>query len=495
MNVFASRNNINTAMADSATFTIISSSNWPGYCGNGSLPNESPILPSPDFSFEATSDLDEISGIINGDKLSAPIYCKDYGAWCEVAITLKKGGIPIQSEPIRLRIPRDANGDKIADCWQDQQNAEWNDQFKPTTPRPITPASRALVQPDLDDEDADSDGNNGGGRNLPAMAAPGDGLKIREEYRGFILDGGPNLAHFGDHMRLSIARKELLVECSVEDGLTSAIKNGTGTNQSNFAGFEVRDAMADVSSFYRDPDKGAAIDLYWAEDVVVQPGELVDYTNPDFPNRVGWEWNGAVQYLENTPTQGTVTVTGAGVPIRDYLWRKIDQDKHDEFYGSGLEKLQTVNRNPALGAFVKLLLPTRTGYLQGGLSGQGSSAVIDVGVSRYLGEAIEHSKGRPYGAHAFLAAISDEGISYYKDTLNRHFTGDEFNRLARRVIAHEVGHLIFGFDHTGIVSGDTLMDDSLLVLPDGSVRDLSTSKWHDDEVSVINLPGRYSIAQ
>ena len=183
------------------------------------------------------------------------------------------------------------------------------------------------------------------------------------------------------------------------------------------------------------------------------------------------------------------------MPIRDYLWRKIDQDKHDEFYGSGLEKLQTVNRNPALGAFVKLLLPTRTGYLQGGLSGQGSSAVIDVGVSRYLGEAIEHSKGRPYGAHAFLAAISDEGISYYKDTLNRHFTGDEFNRLARRVIAHEVGHLIFGFDHTGIVSGDTLMDDSLLVLPDGSVRDLSTSKWHDDEVSVINLPGRYSIAQ
>jgi len=281
----------------------------------------------------------------------------------------------------------------------------------------------------------------------------------------------------------------------VENELTSTNKNGTGTNQNGIDGFAVPDAMADVSSFYRDPKRGATIDLYWADDKIVQPGNLVNYKNSDFPNRGGWEWNGSVEYLENTPIQGTITVTGAGVPIRDYLWHKIDQELHDELYGSGLEKLQSVNRNPALGAFVKLLLPTRTGYLQGGLSGQGSAAVVDVNVPRYLGEAIEHSKGKPYGAHAFLAAISDEGISYYKDRLNRHFTSDEFNRLARRVIAHEVGHLIFGFGHAETVSGDTLMDNSPLVLSDGTVIDLSTSKWNDDEVRAINLPGRYSIAQ
>jgi len=252
-------------VVDSATFKILNSTSYFGYCGNaiakgGSSAAEA-INSGADFSFEDAGDDLEIEGTIEPGRIWAPIFCKDYGAWCEVEITLKKNGVAI-GNPIKLTLPLDDNGDKIADCWQDQQNAEWNDQFNHTTPRPITPASRALVQPDLDNEEIDSDGNNGVGRDLPAMAVPGDGLKIREEYRGYILDGGPNLVHSGDHKRLSIARKELLVECSVEEDLTIENKNGEGTNQTVLSGFTVASAMADVSSFYRDEQKGAEEDFF-----------------------------------------------------------------------------------------------------------------------------------------------------------------------------------------------------------------------------------------
>ena len=499
---------LGTGLVDSATFKIVDTTRWPGYCGNGNDPqliDDPEVNMSADFSFAPDFDDNEITGTVETDKVWAPIYCKDYGAYCKVEIVLKKSGVPITPQPIRLTIPRDDNGDKLADLWQDQQIDEWNHQF--ASRRPHTDVERDKMKPDEttqkypDDELTDPDGslNGDGGRNLAYMAAPGDGLTVLEEYRGFILDGGPK-TNAGQHKRLSTARKELLVECSVERDLTTTVKNGEGTNQTALASFTVASVMADVSAFYSDSEKGTAIDLYWSQDELVQPGQVVSYAPSPIPNRNAWEWSGRVDYKGSLPDQQSdvvVPVTGAGVPLRDSVWRKLDPDGHDLFYGNtSTGNFFSVNRNPSLEAFVKLVMPTRLGHLRGGLD---TNNGVDPSVSRYLGEAVGHSWGEcdggfaVQGARVCVSALADEGIGYWKHILNRHFTEVEFSRLIRRVIAHELGHLIVGKWHLKNVNEDTIMEDGPMVLGDGTVKGLSTCKWHGQETQRINLRNRYSV--
>lgn len=79
----------------------------------------------------------------------------------------------------------------------------------------------------------------------------------------------------------------------------------------------------------------------------------------------------------------------------------------------------------------------------------------------------------------------------YYNSLHRHFSGDEFERLVRRVIAHEIGHLIIQV--LPGTSGDVLMDhNAALVLSDGTVKGLSTCVWHDMEIKNTNLLNRKS---
>jgi Bacterial TSP3 repeat len=485
---------------DEATVRITGSSAWFGFCGNGKIPNDSPNPSYNDFSLtgeENISTTQEITIPVTGNQVIIPIYCHDYGAWCEVEIDLLSDSSSILSQPLNLTVPHDGNEDRLADLWQDSEINAWNDQFGAS--RPINDTERDKMKPGsgydysdyADDEEDDSDGtgNGDGGRNLPAMAAAGDGLKTLQEYRGFILDGGPG-ATAGRHKRLSAARKELLVEGSVENDLTSSNKNGSGTNQPALAAFTVVEAMSDVSDFYRDTQKGASIDLYWVEDELEQPGEWVGYAPHPFLGRGAWEWYGDVKYYD-APNM----VWAAGVPLQDELWLLLSPDEHNEFYKTGLPNLKLINRNPELGAFVKLLLPTRTGYLKGGLSTDGNGqTVVDPDATQYFSDGAggEHSNGKADGAHVCISAIADEGISYYRTILNRHFTGSEFSGLSRRVIAHELGHLIHD-NHSGTAHGDTIMDDTNMVLPDGTVRSLTTSQWHPLEIFTINLPSRKSI--
>ena len=157
-----------------------------------------------------------------------------------------------------------------------------------------------------------------------------------------------------------------------------------------------------------------------------------------------------------------------------------------------MSKLQQDNRNPNLERFVKLLLPSRIGQLRGGTKIVNGVAVIDPQMPRWLGDE-SHSIGTITGARIAVAAMADEGIGYklYWDILHRHFTPDEFNRLVRRVMAHEIGHLIIQV--LPGTSGDVLMDHSApLVLSDGTVKGLSTCQWHESEIIKITLPGKSS---
>lgn len=87
---------------------------------------------------------------------------------------------------------------------------------------------------------------------LPEHKTEGDSLAVFQEYRGFILDGGPG--HSGGHTRLSPARKEFLVEVDIMAGVTHMPSEA-----------EIRGIMDTVSAGFADPDDG--VDLTSKESV------------------------------------------------------------------------------------------------------------------------------------------------------------------------------------------------------------------------------------
>jgi hypothetical protein len=98
----------------------------------------------------------------------------------------------------------------------------------------------------------------------------GDALTVLTEYRGFILDGGGvkadgTGAHGGGHLRLSAARKEVLLEVDVDAGIP-----GGALEKNGGQGFTLRSAL-DASGRLLIRDGGVA--LYWLidEDAVAQP--------------------------------------------------------------------------------------------------------------------------------------------------------------------------------------------------------------------------------
>ncbi len=476
-----------TGTVDAADFKIVGVTNHKGFCGNGDDATHFGTGKDEDFSFEAEGNLREIGGQVADGMVSAPLFCKDYGGWCEIEIVLKKGGQPATSQPVHLTVPLDGNGDQIADLWQDQQIDKWNDQFKPQPPHEKNLTTRNTMASGTDAEEADSDGPGPS----PGMAAPGDGLTVLDEYRGYILDGGPGLDAPG-HRRLSAARKELLVECSVESDLTSEAKNGPETNRAGFKDFNLDDAMATVSQHYRDPTKGGVIDLYWTNDVLL-PGEDVHYGDDLFPQRKAYEWS---EDFEHRIRAGGGTIPwrlqASGVPLRDEVLKKQKPLKHLELYGQGspLEHVVDLNRNAKQKSFAQLLLPTRLGELEGGIDKDGG---VDPSVPRYLDDSIQHGHSEGYWSHSFVcvAAVADEGLTYYKQGFQRHLTKEEFSRLGPVTIAHEIGHQTIGGVHIDTTDTKYLMGNGGFV-NDSVVRGLDAYQWQPEEISRMNLSFRFT---
>lgn len=138
------------------TYTITSCSDEPGFCMNSGA---TPGTDDNDYSFKAASEDTEEAGTIAGGKASVDFYCKDFGGYCDVKITLKKATDTVFE--ITRGIPSDTkNGNNCADHW----------------PGDVGPGAGSGAADDTDDTPA-GDGVNG------------DELSRYQEYRGFIISG------------------------------------------------------------------------------------------------------------------------------------------------------------------------------------------------------------------------------------------------------------------------------------------------------------------
>jgi len=69
-----------------------------------------------DYSFKSASEDTEEAGTIASGKASVDFYCKDFGGYCDIRITLKKGTDTVFE--ITRGIPSDTkNGNNCADHW------------------------------------------------------------------------------------------------------------------------------------------------------------------------------------------------------------------------------------------------------------------------------------------------------------------------------------------------------------------------------------------
>lgn len=247
---------------DEVEFVISSYTTLRGYAENKTAYLVDKYFCNDDYSFAATSDARAATGRMTAHSTAVDFYCKDYGGSATVLANLKKDGTTIFTWI--LDVPTDKDNDGIADRWEREQIAEWNAKYGMT----LDVNNLALVAPSEDLEMADPDGptNTDGGTNLPAHKTVGDSLTVLQEYRGFILDGGAG--HTGGHKRLSTARKELLVEVDVMDGLQWDT-NGDGVINASDYSFAWSDAlpvMDIVSLGFADPSAGTGIDLYYLVD-------------------------------------------------------------------------------------------------------------------------------------------------------------------------------------------------------------------------------------
>jgi len=149
---------------DSVELAIQDWTNEIGFCMNAGT------QPQVDYSFDGTGNNALEAATIAGGKATQAFWCKDYGGFCRVKVELK------YSVNVRFlctrSIPIDTNGNRIADCWADDDYVNTDE--------------------DWDEEDTPN-----------PSGTDGDGLARYEEYRGFMM--------LGTHYRTQARRKDLFV--------------------------------------------------------------------------------------------------------------------------------------------------------------------------------------------------------------------------------------------------------------------------------------------
>ncbi len=488
---------LDPAKVDGADFEIVNVTNREGYCGNGLDPDALGAGNSEDFSFLEGADLRTRTEELEGGRVRVPVFCKDYGGAATIQITLKKNGSPVGTTAI-VTVPHDGNGDFLADRWQNLEITAWNTQFG--TDRPTTEAERDAMGPDQDgaypdNEEADPDGatNGDGGRDLPEMAAAGDGLTTLEEYRGYLFDGGPGIEAF-THRRLGTARKELLVEARVETDLAAPANNGTettetiiATNQPVLATFDEAATLEAVRDMYRHPTRGAAIDLYWAFVALNSDGPVITYDPDTFPDRPAFRWNGEVRYIQG------VSVIGGGLVYFDAVLRAQNSLLHDSVYGvgniphSGL--IHAINRHDSLRSFAKHLFVSRSGplWITNG------TQWLRANYEPHSVLSNEEDVARQ-GTRIDVGSLADEGFGLY--SIERHFSANEFEVLGNVATGHEIGHLLVGSWHEVPGAGTLMGNQQFPVVENGAlvrIDGLDDVEWSDEAIGRINFPERLSV--
>jgi hypothetical protein len=179
-------------------FELVSQSHRGGFSTDTRLPDTYEW----DFSFGRDDDYGGCSSEIDNGKAFADLYCKDYAGTCCIKITFQNEQRAERFSHY-INIPRDADGDGISDQWEENMVREWNAQYGKNET-----VGNAFFSPAEDKEMEDPDGPGP----LAAHKAPGDGLNVLQEYRGFDFCSAPGWGGAEHYRRLSPARKEFLVE-------------------------------------------------------------------------------------------------------------------------------------------------------------------------------------------------------------------------------------------------------------------------------------------
>jgi len=288
---------------------------------------------------------------------------------------------------------------------------------------------------------------------------------------------------------MSTARKELLVECSEADGIKDLTNNGANTNPS-ISAYDFTTMMTTVSDFYRDPNDGAGIDLYWCRDSFTPLQNAYSYaSNPTTMYDAYFE-QGPAEYTGSAVNPDPVT-TGGNTIYWDYKWRNEAQLAHDAVYGGAAAScLMKASRDDVhLGHFIKLFLGHRKSYVvPDGATGRklridsGLAATFD-GNAQY---GFDHT-----GSWVFVSGIADEK---HWDAGQPLYDAATFVKVLDYSVAHELGHLVVDAagapgwtsdEHTNATNG------SLMAHP--PTMDLGVLDFTVEEISKIDLPNRVSV--
>lgn len=222
---------------EKVTFVLVGPTNYAGYAENATNAAIQGAGKDDDFSFKADADDVSEDGTLEAGKAWADFWCKDYGAWGKIRVLATIGGNTFLVR--EFTVPADSDGDSIADKWERQAVADWNAQYG--APETIgTGFFSAAEDKELIDPDGTTEALGCSPAPAPAPAnrnqhaTAGDGRSVKQEYRGYILDGGGfdwdgNNGHGGGHARLSPVYKELLVEVdAMERSLTPHMPDRAG---------------------------------------------------------------------------------------------------------------------------------------------------------------------------------------------------------------------------------------------------------------------------
>jgi hypothetical protein len=462
--------------------------NYQGFCGNGAIQQETISPRDDDLSFSDSGNQRTINqATVLATTIELPFYCKDYGAHATVAVQLKMSGQTLPLLPkFRFEVPNDPSEDWLADHWQNDQIDAWNKQFREQRRKTAEEKKSITLDygPMLGDEqfaDAEWADSDGPGPSV-AMANYGDGLTAIKEYRGYILDGGPyQEVPVHKHKRLSLARKELLAECSEMDGIRDVGSGqltdpNTGNptdpgNQANFLaqGYDLTATMEKVSWFYRNEQVGGVMDLYWVRDRLVDEDPVVVYqdwtTRPSAYRHQGVYWNEDTNQWDI----GWLSITA------DSKLERQDSELHRRLFRGVGVLANNGNRNVACTDFMRMAFQGRRGKIIN--SGEAWRTGSD------FAEGIGENKGvakNQEGARIFVNSMSEE----------KPYSPDQFFGKLSWSMAHEFGHLyIIGQEDSPMTPSDhTYLTGSLM----GSADSLDACSFHEKEIKYSNLPWRAS---
>ena len=436
------------SIIDEVSFEILSCSINAGYCENATNAAITGSGKDHDFSFAQLQDEDTISiypgssateihgGKMEDDRTWVRFWCKDYGGKCKVKVTGWINGCVVFTLP-DLQVPLDNDDDGIADVYERMQLINWQNECNPEVDaNDLTYFSAA------DDTEPQN-----------PHATSGDGLTCFEEYRGYILDGGPK-GFNGGHKRLNFARKELLVQISEQDNMMADVGTGDVPNPPAMAAYSLNTVMQYVSDFYCDPNGGACLDLYWARTTFSMPIVPVHYTDTNYlPRSDAYRFTGVMRYIDNANTTNRVVNGGAWI-YWDEILRRSNKDEFDSIYGTskngtGFPYFISLNRDDeALRRFVKVMSVSRFAHIDG----LGT-------VSLRNDKSAEHSVDDPLpyqGAHIDPVSISEENI-FHDPPGSPHYTPSEYLDILSFSFSHELGHILRLKDNENVQVSGVLM--------------------------------------